>query len=64
MKEIIKVIQSNAENEIRSSVEHSSSDKIALIKVANASKNVAIFRGNTQKDLNLSLLKTKLLKKS
>ena len=85
--ELTKNIQKNAENEIRSSAEDSSSDEVE--KVPNESENVAMFRGNRlegnfdsknvispegiyrqrkfpfyQKDSNLSLLQTKLIKHS
>ena len=42
--ELTKNIQNNAENEIRSSAEDSSSDEVE--KVPNESENVAMFRGN------------------
>ena len=44
MTEFANNIQNNAENDIRSSTEDSSSGKVA--KVPNESENVAIFRGN------------------
>ena len=44
MTELTKNIQNNAENEIRSSAEDSSSDEVD--KVPNESENVAMFRGN------------------
>ena len=44
MTEFINNMQNNAENEIRSSAEDSSSGEVD--KVPNESENVAVFRGN------------------
>ena len=52
MTEFVNNMQNNANNEIRSSTENSSSSKVG--KVPNESENVAMFRGNRLK-VNLSV---------
>ena len=52
MTEFVNNMQNNANNEIRSSTENSSSSKVG--KVLNESENVAMFRGNRLK-VNLSV---------